>query len=384
MAWYSDLSSEGPTDVTGGSTGSGTPSSRPCTSIQPAPVEIPMPPPLPSPPATPVIAPIGSYGVQRPIGARVPPPGNPSTLLEPLPVAFADRSKGKAAPLVATALMVAALVVGACAVAIGQGGTDVRASSSRVGSGRELADAPGAQAAPGKDGTTTSTSTSVIPAPPPAPTPTPVPANPTAPAAGATAPPARSTKASAPGRPVPARPAPAPRAPSWEEIKNASIPGLCGHPPTRLVEGRDVTLPEHAGYFQLLPIIDHGAGARGPGFVTGLTSPGGPVTAVVGSCNGGGVSWPNIIVVFGHGGVFYGTHDLMAGINWDGAGMAAPGRDGVTSITQAGGRLVVNTSAEYAMEPSCCPTGFATITLAVVDHALAVVDFKPSVQEDGC
>lgn len=200
------------------------------------------------------------------------------------------------------------------------------------------------------------------------------------PASAPTAPPATSDTTEPPlvdvapeTRPLPPpTPAPttlttaAPSAPTWEQIKGASIPGLCGHPPAKLVEGRDVTLSETDGMFELTPILDGGAG-----IVTGLPSQDGPLTAVVARCNAGGVGWPNSIVLFAPGGTYWGSNDLYDGIDWASGGMEAPGRDGVSTITLNEGRLGVFTTALMDGDAECCPSMDAYLEFVPVNHSLA-------------
>jgi len=160
--------------------------------------------------------------------------------------------------------------------------------------------------------------------------------------------------------PVPTPPptVPAPRSPTWDEIRNASIPSLCEHPPTTLVDGRDVTLGEYDGTFLLTPMLRSGQS----GIVEGVPSDAGPLTAIVFNCNRGGVGWPDQVMFFAPGGAYFG-HDDMFEADWAGAGLSHPGRGGITSIGLVGDELEVVTSAIVGMEPECCAAGTATVRL---------------------
>lgn len=156
-----------------------------------------------------------------------------------------------------------------------------------------------------------------------------------------------------------------PSAPTWDEMRNASIPSMCTHPPARLVDGVDRSLPEAQGYFELQPVLP-----AGTGLIAGLPGPRGPVTAVVARCSAGGVAWPNLILLFGPGGVYQGFSDLIEGVPWEGSGMYAPGRDGVTLLARDGGRLVVYTSALQEGDMECCATMDAYLVFSVADGHL--------------
>lgn len=166
----------------------------------------------------------------------------------------------------------------------------------------------------------------------------------------------------------------APTAPTWEQIKGAQIPGFCTHPPTTLVEGRDVTLGPDQGRFELTPILSGGAG-----IVRGLQSPDGPLTAVVASCTAGGVGMPNTIMLFAPGGSYYGSNELSEGVDWAGAGMSGPGRDGVSQIILHNGRLGVSTLALMDSDAECCPSMDAYLEFVVSERGLAATQVSMDV-----
>jgi hypothetical protein len=153
------------------------------------------------------------------------------------------------------------------------------------------------------------------------------------------------------------------QAPTWDEIKGASIPGLCSHPPTTLVDGKDVTLGEYDGYLELLQTLPSGS----PGIITVPSNDAGPLTAVVVSCNAGGVGWPDSIAFFKPSGEFYGYHDLFTDLDWESEGMSGPGRDGVGYLNVDGSTLSVYTSATYPSDAECCPSTGAWVQLAPGD-----------------
>lgn len=155
--------------------------------------------------------------------------------------------------------------------------------------------------------------------------------------------------------------------PTWDEIKNASIPEACTHPPTTLVDGRDVTLSEYQGYFELNRSLENG----NTGLVAGVPSDAGPLTAVVVSCNAGGVGWPNQVMFFSEGGRYYGSTDLYDA-DWEQFGFFGPGRGGVTSISLEGPEVEVRTSAERDSDTSCCPTGAAVLRLRPSGGAIKI------------
>lgn len=165
----------------------------------------------------------------------------------------------------------------------------------------------------------------------------------------------------APTASLPPSDTPPATAPGWDLIASASIPSLCGHPPTTLVDGKHTEIAEGQGFFELLQGLESGA----PGFVSGL--PGaevGTLTAAVASCSAGGVGWPNVIVLFSPGGAFYGAGDLTLdeqASNWNVEGMAAPGREGVTELRVEGMSLVVTVRALVDSDAECCPSAVAEV-----------------------
>jgi hypothetical protein len=93
------------------------------------------------------------------------------------------------------------------------------------------------------------------------------------------------------------------------------------------------------------------------------SSDAGPLTAVVVSCNGGGVSWPNMVMFFSSGGQYYGVGDLYEGLGWEAEGMSGPGREGIISISLSGDQVQVYTSATTLQDAECCPSTSAVLSL---------------------
>lgn len=164
---------------------------------------------------------------------------------------------------------------------------------------------------------------------------------------------------------------PSEQSPGWEEIKDASIPEMCGHPPTTLVDGRDVTLSEFDGYFELLETLRDGSS----GVVQGVPSEVGPLTAVVVSCNAGGVAWPNQIALFGEGGEFYGSTDMSAAA-WETLGAYGPSREGVSGVQLVRGEIEVVTDVLMDGDPACCATGSAVLRIRPDNGDIAITSLE--------
>ncbi|MGN6695967.1 MAG: hypothetical protein ACTHN0_17450 [Aquihabitans sp.] len=136
-----------------------------------------------------------------------------------------------------------------------------------------------------------------------------------------------------------------------------------------------MTLAPNEGFFELEP--DQGPNYQG--LVSGVPSnDAGPLTAVVAGCNAGGVGWPNLVLFFADGGRFYGASDLYEGVDWEGAGLSGPGRDGVYGIYLQDGVFGVLTSAEGPEDAACCPSADATLTMHA-ESGRIVID---SVEQD--
>jgi hypothetical protein len=158
--------------------------------------------------------------------------------------------------------------------------------------------------------------------------------------------------------------------PSWEQIKDASIPGLCNHPPAQLVDGKDVSLGPNDGVFTLLRTFGDGTSA----LVSDLRAADGkPLTAVVAACNAGGVSWPHHLLFFSGSGT-YETSTMLDDFDWASIGLAAPGRDGIGSLRADGDRLEVVLRAERPSDASCCPSASARAHVTVADGRATVTD----------
>lgn len=179
-----------------------------------------------------------------------------------------------------------------------------------------------------------------------------------------------------------------PVGPTWDEFKDAEIPAMCGHAPTRLVDGVDHNLGPTEGFFELLPVSGDGV----PLIAEGLISPDGVLTAVAASCSAGGVGWPNPILFFGEGGRFVAS-TLLDGVSasetierpwsdsswsddWSAAGAFAPGRSGVRSITVAGDELVVVATAEVTGDSPAAPSGMVEVRIRVEDGLVHLVDIR--------
>lgn len=176
---------------------------------------------------------------------------------------------------------------------------------------------------------------------------------------------------------------PAPTSPTFDELEGASIPGMCTHESTTLVDGKDPNLEPQDGVFELQSTLRRDGSS---GTVEGIPSEAGPLTAIVATCNAGGVSWPNPVLFFAPGGEFYaatfldgpdgtgGTLTSEWDAQWEAAGAVAPARDGIISIERAGDAVTVVLDAEMAGDASCCPSGRVTVTVRPVDGTIELVD----------
>lgn len=122
------------------------------------------------------------------------------------------------------------------------------------------------------------------------------------------------------------------------------------------------------GMFELVRTLPNGQ----PGLVQGIPSDTGPLTAVVVSCNAGGVGWPNQVMVFKGAGEYYAHSDLYEGVDWDAGGMIGPGRDGIMGVSLRGSELEVYTLAELPSDMSCCPSTSAVLTLRPAGGGIVV------------
>jgi len=152
--------------------------------------------------------------------------------------------------------------------------------------------------------------------------------------------------------------APAP-SPSWNQLLSARIPSECGHKPTKLVNGRHTGIPPGDGMFQLQRTL----GSRS-GYVTNVPSSSGPLTAVVASCNQGGVNWPHRLLFFGPGPKFVTSTDLYEG-NWGRLGLDGPARNGIESLTKTSSGLTLAVRAYRPTDARCCYSANATVKLKV-------------------
>ena len=154
--------------------------------------------------------------------------------------------------------------------------------------------------------------------------------------------------------------APAAVAPTWEELKNASLPGLCSHPPTVLVDGID-------------PNAD-------PGFLAldrdSLTRPVpsdvGPLTALIANCSAGGVGWPSLLMFFGAGGEYVASSLLLEEADWASAGLDGPARSGIQRLEVTPTGVLVDTSASLPWDFACCASGTARLEVFVTSDGVFV------------
>lgn len=206
-----------------------------------------------------------------------------------------------------------------------------------------------------------------------------------------------NSPATSPNPTAPATTQPALTAPTWDEFKNASIPGQCTHPPTTLVDGKDPSLVNEPGkpdpgIYELLQTLNNpNASSSSPGYLQGLPSDdAGPLTVVVVSCNAGGVGWPNDIVAFRPGGTYYDEVSLMGHMSgdigtlsydadslWPAAGLEGPARDGIWKITLQGDVLDVYTGASVDGDYGCCASSFAVVKISAGGGKLHIDSVTP-------
>lgn len=158
-------------------------------------------------------------------------------------------------------------------------------------------------------------------------------------------------------------------APPLGVLLSAEIPSLCRHEPARLVDGKDVSLDEYDGYFELQRELRNGSRS----WVQLPETPEGPLTAVVATCSAGGVGWPDPILFFGPGGR-YRFHTFVDDVDWEDFGMWAPARNGVAGISADGARLVVDLDMYKSDEDGCCYSGYAIVAIEPSGDAAGVAE----------
>ena len=148
--------------------------------------------------------------------------------------------------------------------------------------------------------------------------------------------------------------------PSWSQLQSAKIPSVCGHPPTKLVNGKHTGIAPGQGSLQLRRTLTGGKS----GVIAGVPSSAGRLTAVVAMCNHGGVGMPSEILFFGPGPKLYAATNLLEG-RWDRAGFEGPARDGVTSMSVTADGLALNVDAYRRLDALCCSTGKSAVNLKI-------------------
>lgn len=158
-------------------------------------------------------------------------------------------------------------------------------------------------------------------------------------------------------------------APTYAQIANSSIPSLCGHPATRLVNGEHTEITMPYAYLRLVETL----GPTQPGVLRGVPSDQGPLTAVVATCNQGGVAWPSLLMFFASGGRYV-TSTFLDEFDWPSLGMSGAGRDGIMSMGIAGDGIWVSLFATLPEDAECCPSGEATLSMQVHGGRVTITD----------
>jgi hypothetical protein len=158
-----------------------------------------------------------------------------------------------------------------------------------------------------------------------------------------------------------------------DELMSAEIPSICEHEPTRLVEGRDIEVDEEHGYFQLMRELREG----GSSWATLPATAVGPVTAVAGSCNAGGVGWPDPLLFFDQQGRYL-FHSFLDEFNWEDYGMVGPVRNGIRNVTASDGRFIVELSVLRPGDAECCASGYATVAVEILEDRAKVSELISS------
>jgi hypothetical protein len=161
-----------------------------------------------------------------------------------------------------------------------------------------------------------------------------------------------------------------PGAPTFEEIAGATVPSLCDHPPTTLVDGANLDIAPNNGDFQLLRELPGG----GPAVLTGIPSNDrGPLTLVIADCYHGGVGWPHFLEFFSAGAEHYAESSLDE-VDWESIGLSWVARSGVAAVRLDGDSVVVDVAAGRYEDAMCCPSSSAQIRLELRDGGVRVVD----------
>lgn len=133
----------------------------------------------------------------------------------------------------------------------------------------------------------------------------------------------------------------------FRELMNAPVPSLCGHSNGKLVNGQLPGIAEGEGAVFLRPfsLLSEGGKSSSNTIVTGI-DPRASVAAVV-SCNRGGVSWPDAVVVWNS------SFELTA---WADLRKTQGSRGRVDSIKLKGDKLLVRWTYQDGGDVACCGT----------------------------
>jgi len=152
---------------------------------------------------------------------------------------------------------------------------------------------------------------------------------------------------------------------------NATIPSICGHSATTLVNGHHTDIAPGEGFLSLTQ--PRGLGSD----PVEINTDDGLLTAVVAYCNRGGVSWPNRLLFFNEDASFYAAAPFDT-FEWGQTGFDYPGRNGITNLEAAGNSVVVTTLAAFPGDPGCCASGLATVRATPSDGQISLDAIEPA------
>ncbi len=144
---------------------------------------------------------------------------------------------------------------------------------------------------------------------------------------------------------------PTPDAPRFAlaELQAIRVPELCGHPAGVLVDGRLPGIPEAQGRVMLAPLLaeDVAAGAEeSDGAVIGADAAGEPFLAATLYCDQGGVSWPNVVVVW--------DADRAPVATFHAEELTGGDREQIWSLSPADAGFHARWTAPAAEDAACC------------------------------